>query len=96
MRAGSLILCGIVLLACGCEQLDPYRQGIVSNYRKELRELGEEVNLRTAAAKTTPREDDPPAAPEGVTQAAGWSRPSLLSAIQLNPPVPYDARSLGQ
>jgi hypothetical protein len=101
--AGRLGVLGWVLLAAGmacggCEQVDPLRQGLQhSSYQQEMRQLADEVS-RKGLAKDLDRADQSAAvegtATEEVVQAAHWESPSLLNAVHLRPPVPFDSGSL--
>ena len=42
-------LLGLATAASGCDQLEPYRQGVISNYNKELRQLAEDDNRKEMA-----------------------------------------------
>jgi hypothetical protein len=92
----SLVLLAAGLLCSGCEQLDPYRQGLKTKYREELRQLALDTKNKDGAkdletAENTPAAD---AAADEVTQINYWHAPSLLSAIRLQPPEPYAASPL--
>ncbi len=88
----SLLL--FVLAAGGCEQLEPYRQGVHSNYDKELKQLAAEVNRDGLAKNATTAQLDSSETDDtkdAVTQANHWQTPSLAGAISLRPPVPSSA-----
>jgi hypothetical protein len=96
MRAGRptlwcLLALAAALVAGGCEQLAPYRQGVRTSYFKELRQLGEEINFKeNAKAPNSPEqitvashvEDD------NVEPAPQWHPLPLITAIHLKAPVP--------
>jgi len=90
---GSLILVAAGLMGGGCEQIEPFRQGVHSTYKQELRQLAEETS-RKALAKASEQADEESAAAEmardEVAPANHWQSPSLLSAVHLQPPVPLD------
>jgi hypothetical protein len=83
----------LVLALAGCDHFDALRQGVLSTYSKELRQLGEDID-RKELVKITAKDDEvarqmeeAPAEKSGVHQAQ-WQAAPLTEAVQLRPPVP--------
>src|SRR5437763_14170147 len=77
----------------GCEHAEALKQGAQSSYHQELRRLAEDINRKELAKVLEPPNRDtaaaePAPAGDDVQQAKHWHAPPLLSAIQLQPPVP--------
>src|SRR5438046_756833 len=82
MRAGCPMLLALVLLpVAGCEQLEPFRQGILTTYRQELRQLGDRVSNEELAK--TPDEPEAGSLKSEVTPVAHWHAPPLLNDVHL-------------
>jgi hypothetical protein len=80
--------------AAGCEQIQPYRQGVNSTYRQELRQLAEEVSRKELAKTAAASEVDtatPEQTPADVTPVNHWHASPLVDAIRLKPPVAWGA-----
>jgi hypothetical protein len=92
-------LIGLMLLAlAGCDHFDALRQGVLSTYSKELRQLGEDIDrkeLVKISAKdeeVTRQTEDTPAEKTGVHQIQ-WQAAPLSDAVQLGRPVPLSQPS---
>src|ERR1700730_1577113 len=93
-------LIGLVLLAlAGCDHFDALRQGVLSTYSKELRQLGEDIDRKELVKITAKNEDvdrqseEVPPEKSGVHQAQ-WQAAPPSEAVQLRPPVPLSGSSL--
>jgi hypothetical protein len=92
-------LCLLLLAgACGCEQLEPLRQGVGSTYNQELRDLANEIKRKDAediaATKDWKQQfhaDAVSPADDGVITANLWHPASLANAVTLKAPVPLEA-----
>jgi len=85
----GLILVALALVVCGCEHVEPLRQGFNSTYHQDLRGLADDINRKEVAKAASPSEKSAAVAvadPDKVKQIKHWQAPPLLQAIQLRPP----------
>jgi hypothetical protein len=79
------------LVPLGCQQFEDWRQGDQSEYKKELRQIAENVN-RDEVAKSerggnllAESKND-----EVVVQTNHWHATTLTGAVRLEAPIPED------
>jgi hypothetical protein len=94
MQAGCRLLSMFALLAAlmcaGCGYLDPFRQGLITTYKPELRQLAADIDRAELAKINRPGENSAGAeeCEEKDTQPPNsWQPASLLPAVRIQPPV---------
>ena len=94
MAGRRLLLIAWLLVAAGCERAETLRQGVLSNYTRELHQLATEINRQELAKITAPDEgataEGPSSESATVKQAQHWHAAPLLDDVQLRPPVPLN------
>jgi hypothetical protein len=88
----------IGLAAAGCEMFESARQGTQSTYKKELKQIAEDVNReelarapRSEGLDAKSRQEEPgQARTDDIAQANHWRSPALAGSVKLQPPIAGD------
>ena len=93
----ATLIAALCLALTGCEQLDSLRQGILSTYSKELRNLATDIDRQELAKikaddeRRAAQAEDEDVPPSNSVQQAQWQPVSLVGVVQLRPPVPIQS-----
>jgi hypothetical protein len=102
--AGRLAILGLLLLTvAGCEHFESLRQGVLSTYNQELRQLGADIDRKEMAKLDERKQEEADAGNSNVTvnwwsphgtpepTSSSWQPASLADLVQLLPPEPAEA-----